>query len=284
MFLVTSLVISAIFIACGNAQAKVKEVSVEQANTAIQGKNAQFIDVRTPEEFKEGFAQKAVNFPLDSLENDLTKLDKTKPVYVICRTGRRSQTGAEILDKAGFSEVYNVTGGTVAWKAANLPITIPTTDKPQTVQTSKVDDKTKQALIDSLTDERKAEATYQAIINKFGQVRPFINIIEAEKRHQSMVLPLFEKYGVAVPKNEFDVAKISVPESLVDSCKAGIQAEKENAAMYDKFFEFVKEDDIKQVFTHLRDASIQNHLSAFTRCAEGRGMGNGQGRGQGRPF
>jgi rhodanese-related sulfurtransferase len=284
MFLVTVFIISVFFAACGNAQAKIKEVSVEQANTAVQEKNVQFIDVRTPAEFSEGFAQKAVNFPLDTLEKDLAKLNKTKPVYLICRTGRRSLTGAEILDKAGFSEVYNVAGGTVAWKAANLPMGSPTTEKPQTVQTSKVDDKTKQALIDSLTDERKAEATYQAIINKFGQVRPFINIIEAEKRHQSMLLPLFEKYGVEIPKNEFDAAKITIPESLVDSCKAGIQAEKDNAAMYDKFFQFVAEEDIKTVFTHLRDASIQNHLPAFERCSQGRGMGNGQGRGQGRPF
>lgn len=284
MFLVTVLVVAVFFTACGNVSAKVKAVSIEQANAAVQDKNVQFIDVRTPEEFNEGFAQNAVNFPLDSLEKDLAKLDKSKPVYVICRTDRRSQIGANILEKAGFTEVHYVTGGMNAWKAANLPVGSPTADKPQTVQTSKVDDKTKQALIDSLTDERKAEATYQAIINKFGQVRPFINIIEAEKRHQSILMPLFEKYGVEVPKNEFDAAKISVPESLIDSCKAGIQAEKDNAAMYDKFFGFVKESDIKEVFTYLRDASIQNHLPAFTRCAEGRGMGNGQGRGKGRPF
>ena len=284
MFLVTVLAVAAFFTACGNVSAKIVAVSIEQANAAVQDKNVQFIDVRTPEEFNEGYAQNAVNFPLDNLEKDLTKLDKNKPVYVICRTDRRSQIGANILEKAGFSEVHYVTGGMNAWKAASLPMGTPTADKPQTVQTSKVDDKTKQALIDSLTDERKAEATYQAIINKFGQVRPFINIIEAEKRHQSMLLPLFEKYGVEVPKNDFDAAKISIPESLIDSCKAGIQAEKDNAAMYDKFFGFVKESDIKEVFTYLQRASIQNHLSAFTRCAEGRGMGNGQGRGQGRPF
>lgn len=284
MVLVTVLMVSVFLVNCGNAEAKVKELSVEQTNTIIQGKNVQFIDVRTPAEFSEGYAQNAVNFPLDSLEKDLAKLDKSKPVYVICRTGRRSQNGAEMLDKAGFSEVYNVAGGTVAWKAANLPMAIPEAISTTTTQPSKVDEKTKQALIDSLTDERKAEATYQAIINKFGQVRPFINIIEAEKRHQLMLMPLFEKYGVEVPKNEFDPTKISVPESLIDSCKAGITAEKENAALYDKFFQFVKEEDIKEVFTYLQRASVQNHLPAFERCSEGRGMGNGQGRGQGRPF
>jgi thioredoxin 1 len=122
IFLVMVFTVAAVFTACQNASAKVKAVSVEQANTAVQDKNVQFIDVRTPEEFNEGYAQNAVNFPLDSLEKDLVKLDKAKPVYLICRTDRRSQIGANILEKSGFSEVHYVTGGMTAWKAANLPM------------------------------------------------------------------------------------------------------------------------------------------------------------------
>ncbi|MBS1795525.1 MAG: DUF2202 domain-containing protein [Acidobacteria bacterium] len=145
-------------------------------------------------------------------------------------------------------------------------------------------------MIEALADERRAEAVYQAIINKFGQVRPFVNIVEAERRHQSKLMPLFEKYGIEVPKNEFDADKIRIPESLIDSCKKGIEAEKANAAMYDKFFQFVKEEDIRETFAYLQRASLQNHLPAFQRCSEGRGTGNGQGRGMrsgqgwGRPF
>ncbi len=84
--------------------------------------SVQFVDVRTVEEYKSGHAPKAVNLPLEELENALAKLDKDKPVYVICQTGRRSQKGAEILNQAGFKEVYNVTGGTSAWTSANLPL------------------------------------------------------------------------------------------------------------------------------------------------------------------
>ncbi len=103
-------------------QNDIKQVSVEQAKNAVDAKDIQFIDVRTTEEYAGGHAPKAVNLPLDALENELTKLDKTKPVYLICQTGRRSQKGSEILQKAGFNDVYNIQGGTSAWIDAQLPI------------------------------------------------------------------------------------------------------------------------------------------------------------------
>jgi rhodanese-related sulfurtransferase len=103
-------------------KAEVGQVSVEQANEATAKNNVQFVDVRTAEEYQSGHAPKAVNLPLEGLENDLARLDKDKPVYVICQTGRRSQKGAEVLHQAGFREVYNVAGGTSAWTAANLPL------------------------------------------------------------------------------------------------------------------------------------------------------------------
>lgn len=103
-----------------------------------------------------------------------------------------------------------------------------------------------------------------------------MNIIEAEKQHQSFLLPLFEKYGLPVPKNELDPAQITVPETLVEACKKGITAENENIALYEEFFEVVKEPDIREVFTRLQSASRDNHLPAFTRCADGMGMGRGR--------
>ncbi|MBK6725024.1 MAG: DUF2202 domain-containing protein [Acidobacteria bacterium] len=144
-----------------------------------------------------------------------------------------------------------------------------------------MDPRTQAALLSALADERLAQATYQAVLNKFPGARPFINIIEARKNHESFLLPLFAKYGVAVPRNENDPAKISVPADLTEACRVGVKAENENIALYDRFFAFVKEPDIKEVFTRLQSASRDNHLPAFTRCSEG---GMGGGRGKGRPF
>ena len=104
------------------AQNEIKQISVEQAKDATGAKDSQFIDVRTDEEYAGGHALLAAHFPLDALEKDLSKLDKSKPVYVICQTGRRSQKGAEILQKAGFKSIYNINGGTGAWIEAGFPV------------------------------------------------------------------------------------------------------------------------------------------------------------------
>lgn len=102
-------------------QTEIAQVSVTEAKNAIEeNKEAQFIDVRTPEEYAGGHAVNAKNLPLDKLEVELASLDKNQPVYVICQTGRRSQKGSEILQKAGFEEIYNLTGGTSEWIAAGL--------------------------------------------------------------------------------------------------------------------------------------------------------------------
>ena len=105
-----------------NASNEIKQIMVAEAKDAVSSAGAQFIDVRTAAEYAGGHAPLAANFPLDALEKDLAKLDKNKPVYVICQTGRRSQMGAEILKKAGFSDVYNIQGGTSAWTEAGFPV------------------------------------------------------------------------------------------------------------------------------------------------------------------
>ncbi len=83
---------------------------------------AQFIDVRTPQEFSAGHAKNAVNMPLDDLEKTLSGLDAEKPTYVICQTGRRSQKAAELLQRSGFTKIYNVGGGTAAWRESGMPM------------------------------------------------------------------------------------------------------------------------------------------------------------------
>ncbi len=123
MKILSTIIIAVAFFAIGcGTETTVKEVSVEQAKTAVTEQKAQFIDVRTASEFAGEHAQDAVSCPLDSMEGEIAKLDKNKPVYVICQSGRRSIEGAKKLQTAGFKEVYSVAGGTNAWKEKNLPI------------------------------------------------------------------------------------------------------------------------------------------------------------------
>ncbi|MGZ9116347.1 DUF2202 domain-containing protein [Methylocystis sp. FS] len=132
-----------------------------------------------------------------------------------------------------------------------------------------VDEKTIGALREALDDEYKARATYQGVIDRFGPVRPFVNIIEAEERHANALLRLFERFGIEPPKDRW-AGQVPAPSSLAEACKAGVEAEIENAAMYARLLAQVSDARVRDVLTRLQQASQQRHLPAFRRCAERR--------------
>ena len=97
---------------------KYAKLSVEQFNVKLKATpNSQLIDVRTPEEFSNGFIEGAenLNFYDDNFETLLSKLDKNKPVMVYCQSGGRSGKCFNKLKKMGFSEVYDLQGGFKEW-------------------------------------------------------------------------------------------------------------------------------------------------------------------------
>jgi rhodanese-related sulfurtransferase len=104
------------------ARTGVIEMSPEQVRPAVEAAYAQFVDVRTPEEYASGHAYRTKNIPIDQLLANLDKLEKNEPVYLICHTGNRSKKAAQMLVDAGFPQAITVAGGTEAWKAAGLPM------------------------------------------------------------------------------------------------------------------------------------------------------------------
>jgi hypothetical protein len=128
------------------------------------------------------------------------------------------------------------------------------------------------ALGSALQDERHAEAFYSAVMAKFGDARPFSNIIEAERQHEAMLIGLYETYVVAVPENGYITGVMeapAAPETLLEACKIGVEAEIANRDLYDGNLlpAVVAYPDITLVMQRLRDASEENHLPAFQRCA-----------------
>jgi rhodanese-related sulfurtransferase len=100
----------------------VNEITPQDALPRVQAAYAQFVDVRTPQEYVAGHAVRAINIPLEELPSKLDRLEKNEPVYIICQTGRRSREAGEILLKNGYPWVFSVTGGTSAWQTAELPM------------------------------------------------------------------------------------------------------------------------------------------------------------------
>jgi rhodanese-related sulfurtransferase len=71
------------------------------------------LDVRTPEEFKEGHIAGAVNLNIYDADfsAQLDQLDKSKPIYVYCKSGGRSTDASDMMRAKGFKAVYNLVGG-----------------------------------------------------------------------------------------------------------------------------------------------------------------------------
>jgi phage shock protein E len=79
------------------------------------------VDVRTAEEFNEGYIPGAINISLQELQQKIDSIPKDKPVIVYCRSGNRSSFAVNILQQAGYTEVYDL-GGIIDWARQGLPI------------------------------------------------------------------------------------------------------------------------------------------------------------------
>jgi rhodanese-related sulfurtransferase len=101
-----------------------KTISPVELQTILTAEpSASVIDVRTPVEFAEVHVPQARSVPLDELKPNSLQLEKNQPVYLLCRSGQRATKAAEKFAKDGFSQPIIVEGGTLAWIAANLPVT-----------------------------------------------------------------------------------------------------------------------------------------------------------------
>ena len=123
------------------------------------------------------------------------------------------------------------------------------------------------ALEEAIADEYRAETIYQGVIDDFGQVTPFVNILTAEQRHSSAIARLFVTRGLPVPANAWTVATVPHYPSLPAACAAGVIAERDNIAIYDRVMSLDLPTDVRTVFENNRAASLFNHLPAFERCA-----------------
>lgn len=99
----------------------------ELAARQERGEVNELIDVRTPVEFREVHVTFARNVPLDQLDPQALMNTRDvagqQPLYVICRSGNRANQACEKFVAAGLTNIVNVSGGTLAWEQAGLPVT-----------------------------------------------------------------------------------------------------------------------------------------------------------------
>ncbi len=115
-----ALVFLVFFTACKDTSSDIKVITPQEVKEAVYDNGShQLIDVRTLEEFKEGHLKNAQNICVtdDDFVENIQKLDKDKPVYLYCRSGKRSARAAAILKDLGFKEIYDMDGGYLNWES-----------------------------------------------------------------------------------------------------------------------------------------------------------------------
>ena len=97
---------------------EVKLVTAEEMQSILELEDVQLVDVRTKEEYSLEHIANSQNIDFNSptFDDDVSKLDKTKPVILYCKGGTRSAKCAKKLKDAGFEKVYDLEGGISKWK------------------------------------------------------------------------------------------------------------------------------------------------------------------------
>ena len=94
----------------------VRNITTSELKNELKNKDKQFIDVRTPGEYKGFHIHGFKNMPLHQLAQKSNELSKEKEIVVICQSGMRSQKASKLLKKKGFKNITNVKGGVSAWR------------------------------------------------------------------------------------------------------------------------------------------------------------------------
>jgi phage shock protein E len=105
-----------------NQAGGIPSVTVREAADQASNGRGLVVDVRERDEFASERVDGAVLVPLSEFVTGHASLPKDRPLLVMCAAGSRSQSATMYLLQNGWTDVHNVTGGIIAWRAAGLPV------------------------------------------------------------------------------------------------------------------------------------------------------------------
>lgn len=98
---------------------KVNFIAMEDVKKKLNDSSIQIVDVRTDAEYQSGHIKGATHIPLNTLSHNTDKINKETPVIIHCQSGVRAAMAYSILEKLGFTNILNYSGGINEWKAHN---------------------------------------------------------------------------------------------------------------------------------------------------------------------
>jgi predicted nucleic acid-binding protein len=118
--------------------------------------------------------------------------------------------------------------------------------------------------------EYAAAAMYQAVIDEFGDVEPYVSIKEGEERHIGALTRQLERMGYEVPDNPY-LGEVLAPADLQTAAEAWAEGEIVNVDMYDELLTQTDDETLIRVLENLRRASLESHLPLFELAADNGG-------------
>ncbi len=188
---------------CVNAQTKdafLLSVNDFDAKLKAKAENAQLVDIRTPSEFAIGHIKRAanINFTDDDFEDAAKKkLDKTRPVFLYCFSGKRSADAASFLRTMGFKEVYDLNGGFAQWTVSSKPYVSsnPNTRPIAALTLENLDDIVKAndiVLISFYTDWCEVCKKTAPVLNKIANENKQIKLLKVDSEKNDIIASVFK--------------------------------------------------------------------------------------------
>ena len=202
-----SLSITFLF-SCENTNSQIiEDVNTENFHQLIEKGDGIIIDVRTSQEFNSGHIIDATNidFYSDDFTDKLKIVRKDVPIYVYCRSGGRSSSAADKMEKLGFTKVYNMIGGIGSWQSEGYETIkskeVETTNQPKFTETqlNKILSNNKTVLIDFSTQWCVPCKKMKPIIEDIQRENPNVKVLfidadankELVKKYQIKGVPVF---------------------------------------------------------------------------------------------
>jgi thioredoxin len=166
-------------------------------NKQITSEEVKLIDVRTPEEYNEGYIKGAINIDWNAgdFETAMTQFGKDQKIFLYCKSGTRSGHAFDLLKKLGYKNVYNLNGGISAWKAAQLPVetkaSAQAATKPE--EGNPIDFKT------AIYGDKLVFVDFNAVwCGPCRRMQPFVDIIKEERSSDVLVYSIDTDKEVAL--------------------------------------------------------------------------------------
>jgi len=123
-------------------------------------------------------------------------------------------------------------------------------------------------LIDTLHNEYRSHARYQAVLDKFDRPSPFPLVDEQSEEKILALQKVLEKYNLPIGKNPY-LGHIIAPDRIVQACRKGKEGELETIALYEKFLPLVTDfTDVHTVFSKNAEMSRDTYIPLFNNCIE----------------